>query len=86
MVAQVQSSSNTDVEYAVTVERGQVVRCTCIAQFYHPGKPCRHMKSTQEAINAEFAKAARFLAVCAQVQGMQETWKCQYEMAFDSRF
>lgn len=84
MVTQVQSSSNADVEYDVTISNGHAVHCTCIAQFY--GKPCRHLKSVDAEIQAEIDRAARFLAVCAQVQGMQETWKCQYEMAFDSRF
>lgn len=84
MVAQVQSSSNTNVEYAVTIISGQVVHCTCIGHFY--GKTCRHMKSTQAEVNAEIARAARFLAVKLEVQGMIETWKCQRDMAWDNRF
>jgi hypothetical protein len=86
MTVTVASNTTENVEYTVTIEHAQAVRCTCIAQFYHPERACRHMRAKQADIQAEIARAARFLAVKLQVQGMQETWKCQYEMAFDSRF
>jgi hypothetical protein len=54
--------------------------------MYNPGKQCKHMKAKQVEVSVEIARAARFLAVKLQVQGMEETWKCQRDMAFDSRF
>ncbi len=84
MVAQVQSTTDASVDYEVVVEHGVAVHCTCIGHFY--GHTCRHMKGINQEVQNEIARAARFLAVKLQVQGMEETWKCQREMAFDSRF
>jgi len=86
MVTTVKSNTTANVEYEVTIERGLAIHCTCIGHFYHPEGQCSHMKSKQYEVQAEIARAARFLAVRREVQGMEETWKCQREMAFDSRF
>jgi hypothetical protein len=85
MVAQVASSTSANVEYTVQVENGTALSCTCIGHFYSQ-KACRHMKSVNADVQAEIEKAARFLAVKLQVQGMEETWKANRDMAWDNRF
>ena len=85
MVAQITSFTNTNTEYDVTVERGQAVSCTCPDHQYRH-RTCKHMNAMNAQIASEMEKAARFLAVCKQVQGMEETWRAYREMAWDSRF
>jgi hypothetical protein len=84
MTTTIASATTPGIDYTITVEHGKSISCTCLGNFY--GKTCRHMKSTDADIKAEIARAARFLAARLQVQGMQETWKANREMAFDSRF
>jgi hypothetical protein len=86
MVAQVASSTDINTEYDVTVENGLAVHCGCMAHFYHPERACKHMISIDIEIELEIEKAERFLAVKLQVQGMEETWKANRDMAWDNRF
>ena len=86
MVAQITSFTNPEVEYAVTVENGQAVFCTCPDHIYRHGNICKHMRAVNADIASEIDRAARFLAVRKQVQGMEETWRAYREMAWDSRF
>lgn len=85
MVAQIASFTNPDTEYDVTVENGIATHCGC-KDHENRHRTCKHMKSMNQQIADEIARAARFLAVKLQVQGMEETWKANREMAFDSRF
>jgi hypothetical protein len=86
MVTYVKSYTTADVEYAVHVDAGIAESCSCKSRLYRTSKPCKHMVAIQQEIQAEVDRAARFLAVKLQVQGMEETWKANRDMAFDSRF
>ena len=84
-IAQIASQTRSEVEYDVQVENGTAVDCSCPDRIYRH-RTCKHMNAMNREIAGEINRAARFLAVRREVQGMIETWKCQYEMAFDSRF
>lgn len=77
MVAQIESMTDSSKEYDVTVENGTAIDCSCKDhEFRH--RTCKHMN----AMNAEIARAARFLAVKLEVQGMEETWKANRQIFY----
>lgn len=86
MVAYIKSYTTADVEYAVHVDAGVPDSCSCKSRLYRTSAPCKHMVAIREEIQAEVDRAARFLAVKLQVQGMEETWKANRDMAWDNRF
>lgn len=82
MVTYVKSYTDATTEYAVHVDAGVPDSCSCKSRLYRTSKPCKHMVAVQEEIQAEVDRAARFLAVRRQVQGMEETWKANRQIFY----
>ena len=68
MVTQIASFTDPNTEYDLTIEKGLVIDCTCNSRHFNPGWQCKHMKAKQAEVNAEIERAARFLALKAQIE------------------
>jgi hypothetical protein len=61
------SFTDSTKSYDVTVRHGQAVDCTCGDRHFRRHE-CKHMSNAQVQINAEIAKAERFLALKRQIE------------------
>jgi hypothetical protein len=84
------TSFTSQATYGLVIDEttGQATDCKCNDRYYRKQykASCKHMNAFNVAFEAEVERAATFLALKAQVQGMEETARCYREMQYDPRF
>jgi hypothetical protein len=83
MVTAVQSFTNPEIKYPVTVENGIAIDCRC-GDHQNRHRACKHMRAMDATIQAEIDRAARFLAVKQEIEDLEYTRRAYRQIFYSA--